>query len=129
MAGTYQRSANANPPAASELFGLIRSTLIDVMGSTSFAVLLRRAVTRASAYSPELSQIAVTRVGLAYDYRLPDSWDRPGEYGALRELVGALLPMSAEISGRFVARRVVALPALAELDIISPSQIALWRAE
>lgn len=113
-----------------KLFSLIRVALVDVMGSTAFAVLLRRAVARAAPAEPELSEIAVMRDGFAYQYRLPPTWQRIeniNAYRALAALLKAMLPLAVEISGRLAARRVVELEPLRTYGLIGPDDIARWR--
>lgn len=109
---------------------MVRVALIDVMGSTSFAVLLRRSAARASSAFPELSEIAVLRDGMAYIYRLPGAWEQRGNddgYRALTSLLQVMLPLAAEISGRLAPRRVVELLPLQEHGVIGPDDVARWK--
>jgi hypothetical protein len=105
------------------LFKLIWDSVADVLGTTATATLLRRAAQRAMARSPELGEFAVVRTDAGYTYTLPRALVGKLEHTpvALRELVGELRPLLAELTGQIVVRRIEQIPGLQERGILSPS--------
>jgi hypothetical protein len=105
------------------LFKLIWDSVAEVLGTTATATLLRRAAQRAMARSPELGEFAVVRTDAGYTYTLPRALVGKLEHTpvALRELVGELRPLLAELTGQIVVRRIEQIPGLQERGILSPS--------
>jgi len=105
------------------LFKLIWDSVAEVLGTTATATLLRRAAQRAMARSPELGEFAIVRTDAGYTYTLPRALARKLEHTpvALRELVGELRPLLAELTGQIVVRRIDQIPGLQERGILSPS--------
>ena len=104
------------------LFKLIWDSVADVLGTTATATLLRRAAQRAMARSPELGEFTVVRTDAGYTYTLPRALVGKLEHTpvALRELVGELRPLLAELTGQIVVRRIEQIPGLQERGILSP---------
>lgn len=124
----------SDPPASGDnataamLFGLIRVELVDVLGTTPLAVLLRRAQGRAMAAQPGLSEFVIDREGFGFRYRLPPGWSEPGE-GAeaeLAALVRALVPLVAELTGTVGVGRLKAVALLWEHGILREEDIVRW---
>ena len=105
------------------LFKLIWDSVAEVLGTTATATLLRRAAQRAMARSPELGEFAIVRTDAGYTYTLPRALVGKLEHTpvALRELVGELRPLLAELTGQIVVRRIDQIPGLQERGILSPS--------
>ncbi len=105
------------------LFKLIWDSVADVLGTTATATLLRRAAQRAMARSPELGEFTVVRTDAGYTYTLPRALVGKLEHTpvALRELVGELRPLLAELTGQIVVRRIEQIPGLQERGILSSS--------
>jgi len=105
------------------LFKLIWDSVADVLGTTATATLLRRAAQRAMARSPELGEFTIVRTDAGYTYTLPRALVGKLEHTpvALRELVGELRPLLAELTGQIVVRRIDQIPGLQERGILSPS--------
>src|SRR5438445_10799095 len=104
------------------LFKLIWDALADVLGTTATATLLRRAAQRAAPRSPELGELTMLRTETGYTYSLPRGLIGKLEHTpvALRELVGELRPLLAELTGQVVVRRIDQIPELQERGIVSP---------
>ena len=105
------------------IFKLIWDSVAEVLGTTATATLLRRAAQRAMARSPELGEFAIVRTDAGYTYTLPRALVGKLEHTpvALRELVGELRPLLAELAGQIVVRRIDQIPGLQERGILSPS--------
>ena len=103
------------------LFKLIWDSVADVLGTTAAATLLRRAAQRATPRSPELGEFAILRTDAGYTYTLPRALVGKLEHTpvALRELVGELRPLLAELTGQVVVRRIDQIPGLRERGILS----------
>src|SRR2546428_9642954 len=103
------------------LFKLIWDSFADVLGTTAAATLLRRAAQRATPRSPELGEFAILRTDAGYTYTLPRALVGKLEHTpvALRELVGELRPLLAELTGQVVVRRIDQIPGLRERGILS----------
>jgi hypothetical protein len=102
------------------LFKLIWDSVADILGTTAAATLLRRAAQRATPRSPELGEFAVLRTDAGYTYTLPRTLVGKLEHRpvALRELVGELRPLLAELTGQVVVRRIEQIPGLQERGIL-----------
>jgi len=98
------------------LFSLVWEALADLLGTATTAVLVRRAARRGAGSSPELAELEVSLKELQYRYALPRTWtEGAGETPpALRTLVGELLPILGELTGRIAIRRLERIPELVE---------------
>jgi hypothetical protein len=95
------------------LFGLLWEALVDLMGTTATAVLVRRAASRALPRSDALSELVVSRVDGEYAYVLPQSFARAiGPPKALRDLADELRPMLVELTGEVALRHLEHVPDL-----------------
>lgn len=100
------------PPAntTAEVFQLIWTTLVGVLGATASATLVRRAARHAVATRPQcetLRMLGVTREGMQYRCDLPPSWDKDqgAHLNELRYLFqSALCPLLEELTGTVVIR-------------------------
>jgi hypothetical protein len=106
------------------LFAVVWDALAGVLGTAAVAALVRRAVRRAAAESPELMELVVVREELEYRYTLPRAWSEKAEGGpiALRVLVRELGQLLVELTGTVVIRRMEQIPELRAHGLI-------WRAE
>jgi hypothetical protein len=104
------------------LFKSIWDTVADVLGTTATAALLRRAAKRAAPRSPELRELTMLRTESGYTYSLPRALVGKLDHTpvALRELIGELRPLLAELTGQLVVRRIDQIPGLQERGILSP---------
>jgi hypothetical protein len=103
-----------------QLFDLLWATLADVLGTAATATLLRRAIKQAASHTSWSEPVIVTKNGLDYNYRLPETWKEPGN----EEAVGALLVVAAELrvllvelTGSVVIRRLGRLAPFREWGI------------
>ena len=107
--------------SAAELFELLWESLADVLGTAASATLLRRAIKQAVSRTPSWSEsIIVTRRGLEYEYRLPETWTQACSeeaLGALRLLAAELRVLLVELTGPVVVRRLARLQPLRERGI------------
>jgi len=60
--------------SAAALFDLLWESLADVLGTAASATLLRRAIKQAVSRTSWSEPVIVTRNGLDYEYRLPETW-------------------------------------------------------
>jgi len=102
----------ATSPA--DLFALLWNSLADVLGTAATAVLLRRAMKRASGDANLLGHVVIERSELEYRYQVPPAWlTANGGAGLadIRLIASALRPLLAELTGTVVLRRLDGVPA------------------
>ena len=98
--------SDQDAPSAAELFDLLWESLADILGTAATATLLRRAIKRAASHTAWSEPPVVTRNGLEYEYRLPETWKQPGNDEALARatskfrLVEAMIRVPTPISSR-----------------------------
>lgn len=100
---------------AAELFEVLWTELVTVIGTAAAATLVRRAAKLACARRSELCELRVEREGWQYRYRLPAGWERQTveQAPAFSELVQTeLVPLLREFTGEIVLRRLARLPGL-----------------
>ena len=100
--------SDQDAPSAAELFDLLWESLADVLGTAATATLLRRAIKRAASHTAWSDPVVVTRNGLEYEYRLPETWKQPGNDEALarfRVVAAELRVLLVELTGPVVVRR------------------------
>ena len=100
--------SDQDAPSAAELFDLLWESLADVLGTAATATLLRRAIKRAASHTAWSEPPVVTRNGLEYEYRLPETWKQPGNDEALarfRVVAAELRVLLVELTGPVVVRR------------------------
>jgi hypothetical protein len=103
-----------------ELFHLLWESLVDVLGTAAAATLLRRAIKRAASYTSWSEPVIVTKNGLDYQYRLPETWKEPGNeeaVDALRVVAAELRVLLVELTGSVVIRRLGRLASFREWGI------------
>jgi hypothetical protein len=118
MTDPHEARPGQTGSTAEELFAVLWSELVAVLGTAAAATLVRRAAKRGATRSSELQSLRVVREGWEYQYTLPAGWaDRKGaDIPAFRELVIAeLVPLLREFTGEIVLRRLGRVPALTEL--------------
>jgi len=106
--------------SAGELFDLLWETLADVLGTAATATILRRAIQQAALRSACSERVVVTRNGLEYEYRVPESWTQPGNdeaVDALRVVAAALRALLVELTGPVVVDRLARLAAFRKWGI------------
>ena len=106
--------------SAAELFDLLWESLADVLGTAASATLLRRAIKQAASRSSWPEPVIVTRKGLDYEYRVPETWTQACSeeaLGALRVLAAELRVLLVELTGPVVIRRLARLEPLRERGI------------
>jgi hypothetical protein len=103
-----------------ELFDLLWESLADVLGTAATATLLRRAIKRAASHTSWSEPVIVTKNGLDYEYRLPETWKEPGNeeaLGALRVVAAELRVLLVELTGPVVISRLARLAPFRERGI------------
>ena len=106
--------------SAAELFDLLWGSLADMLGTAATATLMRRAIKQAAPQTSWSEPVAVSRNGLDYEYRLPETWKQPGNekaVSALRVVAGELRVLLVELTGPVVVRRLGRLDPLREQGI------------
>jgi hypothetical protein len=106
--------------SAAELFDLLWESLADVLGTAATATLLRRAIKAAAPRTSWSEPVLVTRNGLEYEYRLPETWKQAGNeeaVGALRVVVAELRVLLVELTGAVMVARLGRLAAFRKAGI------------
>ena len=106
--------------SAAELFDLLWESLADVLGTAATATLLRRAIKAAASRTSWSEPVIVTRNGLEYEYRLPETWKQTGNeeaVGALRVMVAELRVLLVELTGAVMVARLGRLAAFRKAGI------------
>jgi redox-sensitive bicupin YhaK (pirin superfamily) len=97
------------------LFKVLWDELGGVLGTAATAAIVGRAARRALPRSPDLGELAISRVNREYRYEVPSSFDRAeGLPPPLRDLLGELKPLLVELTGRMVLRGLERVPELRE---------------
>jgi hypothetical protein len=112
---------------AAELFDLLWESLADVLGTAASATLLRRAIKQAASRTSWSEPVIVTRNGLDYEYRVPETWTQACSeeaLGALRVLAAELSVLLVELTGPVVVRRLAQLEPLRERGIHFSEEVA-----
>jgi hypothetical protein len=97
-----------------DLFALLWDSLADVLGTAATAVLLRRALKRATGEGTSISGVVIERDELAYSYQIPAAWqtaDHAAGLAVMRVIASTLRPLLAELTGSVVLRRLDSVPA------------------
>ncbi|HEU0034099.1 MAG TPA: hypothetical protein VFQ53_25905 [Kofleriaceae bacterium] len=118
--------ANEDPtpePTTAALFALMWNDLVDVLGSSATATLVRRAAKHAARVHPRLQQLVIQRPAFEYEYVVPSEWldDLQGR-DALIVLVQTLRPLLEELTGPIVIRRLSAIPELARTGVLGANE-------
>ena len=111
---------------AAALFGLLWETMAEVLGTTATAVLVRRAARRATAHWPVLQQLVIHQDGLAYQFRVPETWQEgsnPEALAALRALGQEVCHLLHVMTGAVVIRRLARLMPLRRYGIIPEQEV------
>lgn len=106
--------------SAAELFDLLWESLADILGTAATATLVRRALKQVASQTSWSEPVIVTRNGLEYEYRLPETWKHPGNeeaVGALRVLAAELRVLLVELTGAVVVARLGRLAAFRKSGI------------
>jgi hypothetical protein len=106
--------------SAAELFDLLWESVADVLGTAATATLMRRALKQMASKTSWSEPVIVTRNGLEYEYRLPETWKRPGNeeaVGALRVVAAELRVLLVELTGAVVVARLGRLAAFRKSGI------------
>ena len=106
--------------SAAELFDLLWESLADILGTAAAATLVRRALKQVASQTSWSEPVIVTRNGLEYEYRLPETWKQPGNeeaVGALRVVAAELRVLLVELTGAVVVARLGRLAAFRKSGI------------
>jgi hypothetical protein len=106
--------------SAAELFDLLWESLADILGTAATATLVRRALKQVVSQTSWSEPVIVTRNGLEYEYRLPETWKHPGNeeaVGALRVVAAELRVLLVELTGAVVVARLGRLAAFRKSGI------------
>jgi hypothetical protein len=121
MSGNDQDGASA-----AALFELLWETLADVLGTAAAGTLLRRAIKQAAARTAWSESVVVARNGLDYTYRVPDTWQEPGNdeaVDALRIIAAELRVLLVELTGPVVVARLGRLAAFRKWGIAFTDEV------
>lgn len=102
------KDSDRGATSAAELFALLWESLADVLGTAAAAIILRRAIQQAAFRSACAERVIVVRNGLEYEYRVPETWEQPGNDEAvdgLRVVAAALRVLLVELTGPVVVTR------------------------
>jgi redox-sensitive bicupin YhaK (pirin superfamily) len=103
------------------LFKVLWDQIGEVLGTAATAAIVGRAARRALPRSPDLGELAISRVDREYRYAVPRSFDQAeGLPVPLRDLLGELKPLLAELTGPVVLRGLERIPELREWATVSP---------
>ena len=107
-------------PTTEALFALLWNDLVDVLGSSATATLVRRAAKHGAREAQSLQQLVIQRPAFDYEYVVPSEW-RSSAQGrdALVALVRSLRPLLEELTGGIVIHRLGAIPELARARLIT----------
>ncbi len=113
----FPRDGIASSP--SEIFDVLWTALVEILGSPATATLLRRSAKRRLGDFPELGELAIRRKGFEYAYTVPPDWKHSNERSnaALQALVQDLYSLLFELTGPVVLRRLEALPQVAKCGL------------
>ena len=113
----FPRDGIASSP--SEIFDVLWTALVEILGSPATATLLRRSAKRRLGDFPELGELAIRRKGFEYAYTVPPDWKHANERSnaALQALIQNLYSLLFELTGPVVLRRLEALPQLAKCGL------------
>jgi hypothetical protein len=104
------------PPTTADLFALLWNDLVDVLGSSATATLLRRAAKHGVKQAPGLGRLVIHRRVFEYEYVLPMEWTNAGSGRAeLDALCKTLIPLLHQLTGVIVIHRLRSIPELAPL--------------
>jgi hypothetical protein len=124
--GVSDTEPTGGDPTAGALFGLLWETMAEVLGTTATAVLVRRAARRATAHWPVLQQLVIHQDGLAYQFRIPETWQEgsnPEALAALRALGQEVCHLLHAMTGPVVIRRLARLMPLRRYGIIPEQEV------
>jgi len=101
----FPRDESSSSP--SEIFDILWTALVEILGSPATASLLRRSAKRQLGDFPELGELAITRKGFEYAYAVPEDWKHANERSnaALQALVQDLCYLLLELTGPVVLHR------------------------
>jgi hypothetical protein len=125
-ARSYRNLRSTGDPGAElsgeSIFSIIWEALADLLGTAATAVIMRRAARRATGACPELLQLEISVRELEYRCAVPSAWTESGSEAppALRALVGELVPLLRELTGRIAVRRLEQIPELRGLGLLLP---------
>jgi hypothetical protein len=116
----YVSRGDQDATSAAELFALLWESLADVLATAATATLVRRALKQVASRPSNGEPVVVTRIGLNYEYRLPEIWKQTGNeeaIDALRIVAAELRVLVLELTGPVVVRRLARLAPFREHGI------------
>lgn len=116
----HEQDPTTREPTTADLFAVLWDELVDVLGSSATATLVRRAVKRGAGSQPKLAQLVIHRPAFEYEYVVPEEWtnDAKGR-DALTVLVQTLVPILEELTGPIVIQRLRSKPELTRAQIVN----------
>ncbi|MFY2562947.1 hypothetical protein ACN469_35465 [Corallococcus terminator] len=119
-----QGTEAVEPPdcEAAVLFEVLWAALVDLLGTSATATLIRRSLKRAAQAMPELEGISVSRERFDYRLVLPPEWKAgtTGTMDGLREVARELQPLLRELTGPVVLRRLRGIPEIERCRLFPP---------
>lgn len=107
-------------PNTEALFGLLWESLVDVLGSSATASLVRRAAKHAARDTPSLAELVIHRPKFEYEYVLPSAWKLDGRE-TFQALIHTLVPLLHHLTGPILLHRLQEIPQLARAVRLEPS--------
>jgi hypothetical protein len=107
---------HSTQPTTADLFALLWNDLVDVLGTSATATLLRRAAKHGVKHAPGLDRLVIHRPVFEYEYVLPIEWTNAGNgERELHALCKTLVPLLRDLTGGIVLHRLRSIPNLAPL--------------
>ena len=100
------------------LFALVWDDMVDLLGSSATATLLRRAAKHAASGHPKLRELVIHKPTFDYEYTVPPAWKNNGR-DTLALLLRALVPLLRELTGPIVIQRLCSIPEIAQSRLLA----------
>ena len=106
-----------NAATSEKRFALLWDDMVDLLGSSATATLLRRAAKHVASQQPTLRELVIHKPAFDYEYTVPPAWKNDGR-DTLALLVRALVPLLRELTGPIVIQRLRSIPELAQAQLL-----------
>jgi hypothetical protein len=119
---SVHKTGNAAVCPASDVFDLLWTTLVDILGSPTTAALVRRSILHECEQHRELGELTISRERFEYTYVVPAAWKHVNDQpvAALQALIHTLSVMLMELTGSVVVRRLKQLSRLKDCGYVIP---------